>query len=71
MRPGGERVSIIDGISDMPWIPTGERSEIIDAHRDGTRFVVRADEKIDWVFGTRMADSSLTLKAADRIVFPE
>ena len=46
MRPGGERVSIIDGISDMPWIPTGERSEIIDAHRDGTRFVVRADEKL-------------------------
>jgi len=25
VRPGGERVSIIDGISDMPWIPTGER----------------------------------------------
>jgi hypothetical protein len=20
-RPGGERVSIIDGISNMPWIP--------------------------------------------------
>jgi len=30
----------------MPWIPTGERSEIIDAHRDGTLFVVRADEKL-------------------------
>jgi hypothetical protein len=35
----------------------------------GTRFVVRVDEKIDCVFGTRMTDPSLTRKTADRIVF--
>ena len=28
------------------WIPTGERSGLLDAHRDGKRFVVRADEKL-------------------------
>ena len=30
----------------MPWIPTGERYGLLTPHRDGTRFVVRADEKL-------------------------
>jgi len=28
------------------WIRTGEQIWIADAHRDGRRFVVRADEKL-------------------------
>jgi len=31
----------------QPLIPTGERSGIVDAHRDdGRRFIVHADEKL-------------------------
>jgi hypothetical protein len=31
----------------QPLIPTGERSGLLDAHRDnGKRYVVRADEKL-------------------------
>ena len=33
--------------SGQPWLPTGERSGLHDAHRDdGKRFVVQAEEKL-------------------------
>jgi hypothetical protein len=34
------------GLGFRQWIPTGEQSGIADAHRDGKRFIVRADEKL-------------------------
>jgi hypothetical protein len=35
------------GAASRPWIFRGERSGLLDAHRDdGKRFVVRADEKL-------------------------
>jgi hypothetical protein len=30
----------------QPWIVTGDPSGLFDAHRDGQRFIVRADEKL-------------------------
>jgi hypothetical protein len=33
-------LAIIDGISDIPWIPTAERYGLLTPHRDGKRLVV-------------------------------
>jgi hypothetical protein len=30
----------------QPWTATGETIFVADAHRDGQRFIVRADEKL-------------------------
>jgi len=35
-----------DCITAQPWILSGEPIRIVDAHRDGKRFIVRADEKL-------------------------
>src|SRR5262249_31647562 len=42
----------------QPWIVKGEQSGLQTHIRDGKRFVVRADEKLDCVRGARICDSS-------------
>jgi hypothetical protein len=41
---------------------------IADAHRDGKRFIVRADEKLDCVCGTRIGRCSLAANFLDKLV---